>query len=391
MLQPPVASFPRPDIIPQHRLQEMPVLVVKPSATGGCSEQMGVNIQHQEQQLQIVYDQVYKAAESMQAGNFSNAQGILARLNHVLAPIGKPFLRSAFYVKEALELAFMIPSQVASVPSRIPAPFDAMFKMGAYKVFSEVSPVIQFMNFTANQIILEALGDAERIHLIDFDIGFGAHWSSFLQELPLKNRGATSFANDIGLNFELEVVNIDSFDPNCSSVSSLRSSESEVIAVNFPIWSFTNYLSVLPSYLCLMKKLSPKVLVSMGRGCERGDVPFSHHILQTLQYYEALLDSVDAANVNSDASNKIEKFLFQPRIESTVLGRLVHPDIIPPWRNLFQSVGFSPTSISSFTETQAECVLKRMQVSGFHVERRQASLSLHWQRSELVSVTAWNC
>ncbi|XP_020547697.1 scarecrow-like protein 22 isoform X2 [Sesamum indicum] len=417
MLQPPVAPFHRPDIIPQHRLQEMPVLVPKPLATRGCNEQMGVNLQHQEQQQQIVYDQVYKAAESMQAGNFSNAQGILARLNHVLAPIGKPFLRSAFYVKEALELAFMIPSQVASVPSRIPAPFDAMFKMGAYKVFSEVSPVIQFMNFTANQIILEALGDAERIHLIDFDIGFGAHWSSFLQELPLKNRGATSikitafaspsthhsleislmhenltqFANDIGLNFELEVVNIDSFDPNCSSVSSLRSSESEVIAVNFPVWSFTSYLSALPSYLCLMKKLSPKVLVSLGRGCERGDLPFSHHILQTLQYYEALLDSVDAANVKSDASNKIEKFLFQPRIESTVLGRLVHPDIIPPWRNLFASVGFSPASISSFTETQAECVVKRMQVSGFHAERRQASLSLYWKHSELVSVSAWNC
>ncbi|KAK4422852.1 Scarecrow-like protein 6 [Sesamum alatum] len=415
VLQPPASAFHRPDIVPQHRLQEMPVPVLKPSATGSCSEQMGVSIQHQQQQ--IVYDQVYKAAESMQAGNFSNAQGILARLNHVLAPIGKPFLRSAFYVKEALELAFMIPSQVASVPSRIPAPFDAMFKMGAYKVFSEVSPVIQFMNFTANQIILEALGDAERIHLIDFDIGFGAHWSSFLQELPTKNRGATSvkitafaspsthhsleislmhenltqFANDIGLNFELEVVNIDSFDPNCSSISSLRSSESEAIAVNFPVWSFTSYLSALPSYLCLMKKLSPKVLVSLGRGCERIDLPFPHHILQTLQYYEALLDSVDAANVNSDASSKIEKFLFQPRIESTVLGRLMHPDIMPPWRNVFASVGFSPVSISSFTETQAECVMKRMQVNGFHVERRQAALSLYWQRSELVSISAWNC
>ncbi|KAI3453511.1 hypothetical protein Pfo_010174 [Paulownia fortunei] len=414
MLQPPADLFQRPNLIPPHQLQEVAVLVPKCEATGGCcSEQMGVSIQQQ----QFVYDQVYKAAELIQAGNFSNAQGILARLNHFLAPIGKPFPRSAFYVKEALELACMMPNQVASVPPRIPAPFDGMFKMGAYKVFCEVSPVIQFMNFTANQVLLEALGDAEQIHIIDFDIGFGAHWSSFLQELPRKNRGVTSvkitafaspsthhplgislmhenltqFANDLGINFELEVVNIDSFNPNCNSVSSFRSSEGEAIAVNFPIWSFTSYLSALPSYLFLIKRLAPKILVSLGCGCERIDLPFSHHILHTLQYYEALLDSVDAANVTSAASNKIEKFLFQPRIESTVLGRLAYPDIMPPWRKLFESVGYLPVSISNFAETQAECVLKRMQVGGFHVERQQASLLLCWQCCELLSVSAWNC
>ncbi|KAK6161508.1 hypothetical protein DH2020_004889 [Rehmannia glutinosa] len=330
-------------------LQEKALLVPKHEAIDVCNEQ------------QVVYDEIYKAAELIQAGNFTNAQGILARLNHFLSPTGKPFLRSAYYVKQALELAFMLPNQVASVP---PAQFDGMFKMGAYKIFSEISPVIQFMNFTANQLFLEAVGDAERIHIIDFDIGFGAHWSSFLQELPRKNRGVTSlkitafaspsthhsleislmhenltqFANDLGINFELEVVNIDSFDPNCNSVSSLRSSENEAIAS-----------------------------------------------------YEALLESVDAANVTADASNKIEKFLFQPKIESTVLGRLVYPSIMAPWRKLFASLGYMPASISNFAETQAECVLKRMQVRGFHVQRQQASLLLCWQSCELLSVSAWKC
>ncbi|KAK6138640.1 hypothetical protein DH2020_027626 [Rehmannia glutinosa] len=383
-------------------LQEKALLVPKHEAIDVCNEQ------------QVVYDEIYKAAELIQAGNFTNAQGILARLNHFLSPTGKPFLRSALYMKQALELAFMLPNEVASVP---PAQFDGMFKMGAYKIFSEISPVIQFMNFTANQLFLEAVGDAERIHIIDFDIGFGAHWSSFLQELPRKNRGVTplkitafaspsthhsleitlmhenltQFANDLGINFELEVVNIDSFDPNCNSVSSLRSSENEAIAVNFPIWSFANNLFALPSYLSLIKRLAPKIMVSLGRGCERFDLPFSHHILHTLQYYEALLESVDAANVTADASNKIEKFLFQPKIESTVLGRLVYPSIMPPWRKLFASLGYMPASISNFAETQAECVLKRMQVRGFHVQRQQASLLLCWQSCELLSVSAWKC
>ncbi|KAI8019744.1 Scarecrow-like protein 6 [Camellia lanceoleosa] len=53
-------------------------------------------------------------------------------------------------------------------------PFDAMFKMGAYKLLSEASPVTHFMNFTSNQAILEALGYGGRVHIIDFDIGFDA-------------------------------------------------------------------------------------------------------------------------------------------------------------------------------------------------------------------------
>ncbi|XP_073055772.1 scarecrow-like protein 22 isoform X1 [Primulina eburnea] len=400
-------------LLPLEDFKMKPLLVPKHETVDSCLGQMST-IPNEQQQF--VCDLLYKAAESMMAGNFSIAQGILARLNQLLSPIAEPFLRSAFYVKEALQ-SVLVPNHIAAIPPRIPTPFDGMFKMGAYKVFSEVSPVIQFTNFSANQAFLEALDDAKQMHIIDFDIGFGAHWSSFLQELPRKNGGVTSlkitafvspctyhaieislmhenlahFANDLGIKFELDVVNIDSFDPNSGSVPLFRASESEVVAVNFPIWSFTSCLPSLPSYICLIKKLSPKIIVSLDHEFERIDLPFSHHILHTLRYYEALLDSVDAASMSSDAANKIEKFLFQPRIENTVLGRLFYPDIMPPWRNLFTTAGFLPAPISNFSETQAECVLNRTQVRGFHVERRQASLVLCWQQCELISVSAWTC
>ena len=71
---------------------------------------------------------------------------------------------------------------------------------------------------------------------MDFDIGFGAQWASFMQELPMRgNRVApslkitalaspsshhpielalmrenlTQFANEIGVSFELDIVNFD--------------------------------------------------------------------------------------------------------------------------------------------------------------------------------------
>ncbi|KAL3499556.1 hypothetical protein ACH5RR_038649 [Cinchona calisaya] len=403
------------NLLSSSNTQQKPFIVPKQEVAEGNGNPLVV-ARHQQLQQQV-YDQLYKATELILAGNFSHAQGILARLNHQLSPAVKPFQRAAFYFKEALQLLLLMPNRATSPSLRNPTPLDGIFKMGAYKMLSEVSPLIQFMNFTSNQALLEALDDADHIHIIDFDIGCGAQWSSFMQELPRRNRGATSlkitafaspsiyhsveisliheslthFANDLGIIFELEVVNFDSFDPSAHSASSFRSSGSGTIAVNFPIWSISSQSTILPSLLCFIKQLSPKIVVMLDRGCEKFELPPSHHLLNALQYYELFLDSIDAASMASDASNKIERFLIQPRIESIVFGRLQSPNQIPPWANLFASAGFSSFPISNFAETQAECVVKRSPVSGFHVEKRQASLVLYWQRRELLSASVWKC
>ena len=408
-------------LLPQQQLQQKPMMVSKQKMMGGGGEEMAPQSHHQQlQQLQqALLDQLCKAAELVGTGNFSIAQGILARLNHQLSPEGKPFQRAAFYFKEVLQLILMNNNPEAFPPFRCPTPFDVIFKMGAYKVFSDVSPLIQFANFTCNQALLEALDDADRIHIIDFDIGFGAQWASFMQELPVRNRGGapslkitafaspstthhplelkllrenlTLFADEIRIAFELQVVNFDSFDPVSYSTQYFRSSENEAIVVNFPIWSSSNHPAAMPLLLRFIKQLSPKLVVSLDRGCDRADLPVQQHLLHGIQSYTNLMESLDAANVMTDTVSKIERFLFQPRIESTTFGRLRTPDKMPPWKTLFASAGFTPVSFSNFTESQADCVVKRTLVRGFHVEKRQAMLILCWQNRELISASAWRC
>ncbi|CAH9084444.1 unnamed protein product [Cuscuta epithymum] len=366
--------------------------------------------QLQQQQKQVVYDQVYKAAELIQSGEFSLAQMILARLNHNnLSQGGKPLERAVSYFKEAL----LLPHSWISLPP----PFDFVFKMGAYKVFSEVSPLLHFMHFTSNQTLLEAVGDAGYVHVFDFDIGIGAQWSSFMQELPRRNGGVppslkitafaspsshhpieinlmheslSQFANDVGVRFELEVVNLDTFDPSSYAPSSFQQFNGEVIVVNFPIWSLSGHLPNLPAVIHYIKRLSPKVVVSFDRGCERSELSAPHHIINALKYYEVLLEST-ASCVASDCENKMERFVFQPGIARIVQGRLCFPDPMPPWRALFGSAGFLPVTFSDFSETQAECVVKRNEGRGFHVEKRQTALVLCWQGKELLTAIAWRC
>ncbi|KAJ7950927.1 Scarecrow-like protein 6 [Quillaja saponaria] len=390
-----------------HHLQQRPPMVVQPKqkmvSPGG--EDLAT---HQLQQT--IIDQLFKAAELIETGNPVLAQGILARLNQQLSPIGKPFQRAAFYMKEALQLLL----HTNTNNSLSFSPISLIFKIGAYKSFSEISPVLQFANFTSNQALLEAVEGFDRIHIIDFDIGFGGQWASFMQELALRNDGSPSlritafvspsihdeielsfthenlkqYASEINMPFELEIVSLESLNsaswpqPLC---------ESEAIAVNLPIGSISNDPTSLPLILRFVKQLMPKIVVTLDRSCDRADVPFAHHLIHALQSYSGLLESLDAINVNLDVLQMIEKHFVLPAMEKIVSGRHRTPERTPPWRTLLLSSGFTPLTFSNFTESQAECLVQRTPVHGFHVEKRQSSLVLFWQRMELISVSTWRC
>ncbi|KAJ3706736.1 hypothetical protein LUZ61_010441 [Rhynchospora tenuis] len=372
-------------------------------------------------QNQQLLDSLFEVARMVETGtNIAGARGILARLNqHLSSPIGtKPLLRSAFYFKEALQLALSNPHYTPQPAT----PFDIVLKLSAYKAFSECSPVLQFANFTCTQALLEELAGATRIHVIDFDIGVGGHWASFMQELAQRHciGGSSSaiavpalkltafvsaalhhplelhltrdnlcqFAADIGVPFEFNVLNLDSFDP--SDIQSVG--HDEAVAVNLPVGPTHGHS--LPNLLHLVKQLAPKIVVSIDHGFDRNgsDLNFAQHFLHTFQSCMFLLDSIDSTGTNMDLANKIERYIVQPKVEAAVLRRYrTSGERTVPWRTLFASAGFMPVSFSNFTETQAECILKRVQVRGFHVEKRQSAIALYWQQGELVSVSTWRC
>ncbi|KAJ6338009.1 hypothetical protein OIU76_007644 [Salix suchowensis] len=337
-------------------------------------------LENQQQLQQAIINPVCQAAELMETGNPVLAQGILARLNHQLSvPIGKPYQRTAFYFKEALQLLLNVNNN-----NSIGTAYNLIFKIGAYKSFSEISPILQFANFTCNQALLEAFEGFDRIHVVDFDIGYGGQWASLMQELASRNGGAPSlkitafvspssrdelelgftqenlriFASEINMPFELEILSLESLSSG-SWPMNLCTLDKEVTAINLPVGSFSNYPSTLPLVL-----------------------RFS---------YTSLLESLDAVDVNLDILQKIERFLVQPGIEKMVLGRRGCFHSTPPWRSLFLQSGFTPLTFSNFTESQAEYLLQRTPVRGFHVEKKQSSLVLCWQQKDLVSASAWSC
>ncbi|CAN8254113.1 unnamed protein product [Cochlearia groenlandica] len=384
-------------------------------------------------QSTVIINQLFNAAAELIGitnGGDKNpllAQEILARLNHYISNNNPkpPFQRAALYIAETLQSLLLHDSP----PSLLP-PQSLILRIAAYKAFSETSPFLQFVNFTANQTILECVESFDKIHIVDFDIGYGGQWSSLIQELAGKRRSASapslkitafaspstisdefelrfteenlrSFAAEIGVSFEIELLNVEILlNPTSWPLSLLRSSsDKEAIAVNLPISSVVS--GYIPSILSFLKQVSPNVVVCSDRSCDRNtDAPFPNYVIHALHYYTSLLESMES-NIQEEAvATSVERFCVQPSIEKLLRNRYRWLERSLPWRSLFGQCGFSSATISQTAETQAEYLLQRNPMRGYHLDKRHSSSSssssssslvLCWQKKELVTVSAWKC
>jgi hypothetical protein len=112
----------------------------------------------------------------------------------------------------------------------------------------------------------------------------------------------------------------------------------------------------------------------------------------------SLLDSVDAVGgADAEAVGRIERFMVQSDVELRVVSRhraAAAVDKPPPlpWRTGLASAGLMPVQASTFAESQAEALLKRMALMGFRVEKRGGALCflLAARSASTVSAASWS-
>lgn len=353
--------------------------------------------------------QLAMAAEAVEEGNMVLVQAILARLNQQSSPKGQPWQRAVFHFKEAL--AKKVAGSGSFQPSRN-SPLEIIKKITAYKSFCEVSPLPQFAHFTANQAILEAMEGEDRIHLIDFELGLGGQWASFMQEISQRSRAAPElrittigadslemqltkenlqqFARDLNISLEFYALPVARLD--CLSASMIPRGEKESIAVNFG-FGLNRLLSDFSSgdslahFLQLIKSLCPKVVTVVDNECEWD---LSTNFFESLQFYACLFESLEASKLTKEMIFSIEDLIFAPKIVSAVMNATRRKENLPHWRILLHRAGFSISPFSNAAETQAEYLIKNLN-TGFTFEKHQGSLLLRWYHRILVSASAWVC
>jgi hypothetical protein len=163
-----------------------------------CQEPCFLQPQPQADDLEprAVVDDLLEAARRADSGDSTGAREILARLNHRLPsppplPGHPPLLRAAGHLRDAL-LRHLLVTPPALPPGAVSSSLDVALKLAAHKALAGASPTVQFASFTSTQALLDALGGARRVHIIDVDVGFGARWPPLMQELALQWRRASA-------------------------------------------------------------------------------------------------------------------------------------------------------------------------------------------------------
>ncbi|KAL3378058.1 hypothetical protein AABB24_004140 [Solanum stoloniferum] len=356
-------------------------------------------------------DELIRFAECFETNAFQLAHVILARLNQRLrSAAGKPLQRAAFYFKEALQ-AQLAGSARQTRPS---SSSDVIQTIKSYKIFSNISPIPMFSSFTANQAVLEAVDGSMLVHVIDFDIGLGGHWASFMKELADKanapvlritalvpeeyavesrliRENLTQFARELNIGFEIDFVLIRTFE--LLSFKAIKFMEGEKTAV---LLSPAIFRRVGSGFVNDLRRISPNVVVHvdseglMGYGA----MSFRQTVIDGLEFYSTLLESLEAANIGGgncgDWMRKIENFVLFPKIVD-MIGAVGRRGGGGSWKDAMMGAGFRPVGLSQFADFQADCLLGRVQVRGFHVAKRQAEMLLCWHDRALVATSAWRC
>ncbi|CAL5326340.1 unnamed protein product [Camellia sinensis] len=360
-------------------------------------------------------DELVRAADCFESNELQLAHVILARLNQqqLRSPVGKPLQRAAFYFKEALQSLIMGSTR----STRNSSSSEVVQAIKAYKNFSIVSPIVMFSNFTANQAILEAVDGSMFIHVVDFDMGFGGQWASFMKEVADRAESRKSntpilritavvpeeygvesrlirdnlnqFAQELEIGFEIEFVLIRTFE--FLSFKAIKFMEGEKTAV---LLSPTIFHRLGTGFLNDLHQISPHVVVVVdGEGVADcgGQPSLRRSVIAGLEFHSTVLETLEAANGGGGEEwiRKIEMFVMRPRIVAAVeaaVGR-----VAPPWREGFAAAGMKGVGLSRFAEFQAECLLAKVRVRGFHVAKREGEMVLCWHDRALVATSAWRC
>ncbi|TYH49036.1 hypothetical protein ES332_D10G109300v1 [Gossypium tomentosum] len=358
-------------------------------------------------------EDLIRAANCFDTHDLQLAQVILDRLHQRLrSPSGEPLQRAAFYFKEALQSLFT--GSTWPNPVRLSSWSEIIQTIEAYKSFSGINPIPMFNHFTTNQALLEALdGSAPLIHIIDFDIGFGGQYASLMREMAERNDHSrkfiritavvpeeysfetrliednlNQFAQALRLRFQIEFVLLPTFETMSFKAFKFINGENTAILLSPSIFRCLGLQ--VAAFVSDLRRISPSVVVFVDSEVwmESGTTTsFRKNFVNCLEFYAMMFESLDAAG--GEWVRKIETLLLRPRIFSAV--EAAARTAAPAWREVFCEAGMRAVRLSQLADFQAESLLQKVQVRGFHVAKRQAELVLCWHKTALIATSVWRC
>lgn len=337
---------------------------------------------------------------------------------------GDPLQRLGAYMLEALRARLLSSGSLIckKLKCNEPSGPDLMSHM---QLLSQICPYYKFAYTSASVVIGEAMENENRIHIIDFQIAQGSLWMSFIQAisrrpggpphvritgvddsesahargggLQLVGQRLAQVAESCGVPFEFH----DAATSECDvQLENLQVRGGEALAVNFPFVlhhipdesvSTSNHRDRL---LRLVKSLSPKVVTLVEQESNTNTAPFSQRFCETLDYYTAMFESIDAAALARDEKQRInaEEHCVAKDVVNIIAcegsERVERHEVFGKWSLRLTMAGLSPIPLTSSVSSSVRDVLKEFSPN-YAVAEGNGALYIGWKNRALVTFSAW--
>ncbi|MCD9646296.1 hypothetical protein HAX54_036026 [Datura stramonium] len=378
-----------------------------------------VLVDSQETGVRLVHT-LMACAEAVQQENFNLADALVRHIGILAVSQSGAMRKVATYFAEALARRIYKIYPQDSIESS----YTDVLQMHFY----ETCPYLKFAHFTANQAILEAFTNCNKVHVVDFSLKQGMQWPALMQALALRPGGPPAFrltgigppqpdntdalqqvgwklaqlAETIGVEFEFRGFVANSLADLDASILDIRPSETEAVAVNsvFELHRLLSRPGAIEKVLSSIKQMNPKIVTVVEQEANHNAAVFMDRFNEALHYYSTMFDSLESSSstgltqpVNNQDLVMSEVYLGRQICNVVACegsDRVERHETLSHWRVRMNSSGFDPVHLGSNAFKQASMLLALFAGGdGYRVEENDGCLMLGWHTRPLIATSAW--
>ncbi|XP_050236288.1 DELLA protein RGL1-like [Mercurialis annua] len=361
---------------------------------------------------------LFAAAEKVGYQQFDRASRLLSRCEWIASEGANPVQRVVHCFAEALRERIDKATGRLFVPNVRKESYAVNSNLACISVHQNV-PINQVMQLASIQTIMENIGSARKLHVIDLEIRSGVQWTAMMQALadrkhrPIEHlkvtavgltsehknieetgRSLENFAKSMNISFIFKAVCVQHMIDIKQELFETASDESLVVVSNMFLKTLLSSPECLENLMTVIKSLNPSIMVVTEVEAKHNSPNFVNRFIEALFFYSAYFDCLETClDQNTEHRSTIEA-IFCSGIREIVAaddnGRSVRNVQIDVWRAYFSRFRMVEIGLSESSFYQANLVAKQFVYgSSCNLDKNGKCLIVGWKGVPLHSLSAW--
>ncbi|KAF2325079.1 hypothetical protein GH714_022662 [Hevea brasiliensis] len=361
------------------------------------------------------------AAEKVGYQQYDRANRLLTRCEWIASERANPVQRVVYCFAEALRERIDKATGRFTQKEReakCDIPHGLSFNLAVLSFHQNV-PFNQITQLTSIQAIMENIGSARKLHVIDIEIRSGVQWTAMMQALaereqrPLEHlkittvglagihnkieetgRSLERFAKSMNFPFTFKAIYVSSMMDMKEELFEIAADESLAVVSNMVLRTLISSPDCLENLMRVIKNLNPTLMLVTEVEANHNSPIFVNRFIEALFFHSAYFDCLETCMEQNIEHKSIIEAAFSHGIREIVAvgdkERIARSVKIDVWRAFFSRFRMVEIGFSESSSYQATLVHKQFPCgSSCTLDKNGKCLLVGWKGTPIHSLSAW--